>query len=280
MKQRHKNARCGFTLIELLVSLALLVMISLAVSNVFSNATRAMSKGTAQSAVNLSARTALDLVANELAGAFLSTNCLMAVDAERVVLSEEVFGEHATVSMISFFSTSSLLGKQVTKSSEYARSVYPVTYFLDRERNLIREYITPVTYKSRGEWVMGCETVTSYFGRDWQFEEMSDGDKTTIVDVMDLIAENITEFTVLINGLETFTQFVPSAITSAAATNFIPRYVDIVMGVISDDAAKKAKYLSGAQLTDFVRKNEQLFSTRVNLMGAKAAEFEIQNLGP
>jgi type II secretory pathway pseudopilin PulG len=265
MKQMLRKKRAGFTLVELLVSMALLIMITLAVSTVFSNATRAMSQGSSSSEINLAARTALDFIASEISGAFLSTNCLFTVELD----------ETGDFSKVSFFSTSSLISNQSLDSDEYSRAIYPMQYLVDTNE-VVRVYISPVTDDDEE----GVANVTAYFGEDWSDEDVRDN----IGGCEDALLENVTEFTVLVNGIESFTSFVPDTFSSTNllasfnVTNDIPRYVDITIGVLSDEAAKKAEYLSGDQLIEFTEKNELLFSTRVHLMGAEIVETQIEEL--
>jgi type II secretory pathway pseudopilin PulG len=265
MKQMLKKKRAGFTLVELLVSMALLILISLAVSTVFSNATRAMSQGSSSSEINLVARTALDLVASEISGAFLNTNCLFTVEPD----------DTGDFSKVSFFSTSSLISKQSLDSDEYSRAIYPMQYLVDTNE-IVRAYISPVADDDED----GVANVTAYFGDDWSLEDLRDNTGGR----EDIVLENITEFTVLVNGTNSFTTFVPTTfadtnlLASFDVTSDIPRYVDVTIGVLNDAAAKKATYLSGEQLIEFTEKNELLFSTRVHLMGAEIVETQIEEL--
>lgn len=74
----------------------------------------------------------------------------------------------------------------------------------------------------------------------------------------DVFAANVSFFKIMANGLD-------QEYFSNQHQHQLPRYVDILLGLLSEEDARKAALMSGSAQDDFIKRNEKRFWRRVFL---------------
>ena len=77
---RRTKDRCGFTLLEIVVSIAILALIALMISRIFSESTRAVERGKDDALLDESARLLLDVMEEDISQALVRTNVAFRIE--------------------------------------------------------------------------------------------------------------------------------------------------------------------------------------------------------
>ncbi|AKJ63445.1 PulJ/GspJ family protein [Kiritimatiella glycovorans] len=235
MKTSHPQTKHGFTLVELLLAMGVLMLLVLAMGNVFSNAQRAMEQGSRKSERLLHGQSALSLIKEELSAALLHTNTPF-----------EVRVDGAGDNVLRFFSTSDIFAPP----TGVHRSIYPVEYAINTSNDLVRAYVDPANFTP----------ISAMLGQSWNPSLFTPVNE-------DIASRNVTRFEVAVTLRSGTTT--NRYIWGAGNTNR-PAYIDLTLGVLSEDHAERAARMSGGDRDSYLNRHEQVFSTRTRLRAMPA----------
>lgn len=258
---RHHH-RAGFTLVELLAAMAVLAVLMLLCSDIFSAATRAWSLGNARVEGNAIGRTVSLIMNRELSQAVVSTTMVFRAEDRRIgtppdyIGAASVYGRPDSQTYSVHFI--SMLGYSWDERTPEEMSV--LHYFV---REIGRG--TPTNHyqlcRAEGKWNTNANqrgvSLSVYRGLNWliHINNVSQNPTNTV------FVENISAFKVMING--TNDSYLSDATSLGVNRHKLPYFVDIYLGVLNDADARKAALLSGADQINFVTRNERRLVQRV-----------------
>lgn len=248
MMHKTKN-RAAFTLIELLAAMAVLSIMMLMFANIFSSSGKAWTNGTRRAEQNMNGRAVLEYMGKEIGQSILNSSGI--------------------VFQVNYRQTSDNMSMQ-TSYLYYNSALHCVaargaddTAYPDEAR-LINYYVSSQTdasdnFKHYQLMRAQCEdhtVISTVYGQ--KIPNWLQGTSGTAGWSVSVFVDNITQFYVLANGNN-------ANFKSSTAPVGLPNYVDILIGFLSEDDARKAQYLSSNALTNFLNKAEKRFTRRVYL---------------
>jgi prepilin-type N-terminal cleavage/methylation domain-containing protein len=243
MMHKTKN-RAAFTLIELLAAMAVLSIMMLMFANIFSSSGKAWTSGTRRTEQNMNGRAVLEYMGKEIGQSI--------VNASGIVF--QVTYKTADLSKKSYLydnSTLHCVSARGCDSATYPDEARLINYYVSSQTDandnfthyqLMRaectdhNVISTVYKQATPSWLSGTSGQTG-----WS---------------VSIFVDNITQFYVLANGNN-------ANFKSSTVPVQLPSYVDILIGFLSEDDARKAQYLTGSAQTNFLNKAEKRFTRRV-----------------
>ncbi|HPG01215.1 MAG TPA: prepilin-type N-terminal cleavage/methylation domain-containing protein [Kiritimatiellia bacterium] len=246
-----KSARqSAFTLIEVLASMAVLLLITLALSRLFAEATRAYTRATTTASRAATIRAAMDMISSDLEG--------LAVDRRLAMLKEANIVDD-NYDAICFSTTSGPRDYENGATRAYEQVIYYVT---NRQDKGYTTYILSRVWRSDGSSrAAGIDSLGKQ--REWwNFHKYPYAgiDTTGGGYKFDRIAENVVRFDIWICSLsgenmqtdaygiwgdyQVFSSIYDyPGFNPPQSSNVPPAYIDIYLQIASDDAMKKASAL-------------------------------------
>ena len=230
----------GFSLIELLASIALLVIVTLLMTRIFSSASMAWRNGNKRIESNNNGRAAIDFVSRELAGLIVGTNYPnLHMDSD-----EDTYLGRAS-DRITFVTLNHL---SEYRGSEKYRDVQQVQYRVIEQpgftnRYCLMRYVVERVYSA---------SFTSYEDPNWvdAMDNLSDS-------FGNIIAENIRSFEVFV----TLTNGAIDADYSYTPAKGPPAAIDVYLEVLAEDDANKASLMPGN--TSWIALQTRRYATRI-----------------
>ncbi len=242
------NSRAAFTLIELLAAMAVLSIMMLMFANIFSSSGKAWTSGTRRTEQNMNGRAVLEFLGKEIGQSIINSSGLV------FQVSYKAPSDPRSMQVSYLYDNSAL-------HCVSARGCESPTY--PDEARLINYYVSPQTdsdgFKHFQLMRAQCmdqnviSTVYKQLTPTWL--QSTAGQTGWSVSVL---VDNITQFYVLANGNN------PNFKSSNVPVQ-LPAYVDILIGFLSEDDARKAQYLASDVQTNFLNKAEKRFTRRVYL---------------
>jgi prepilin-type N-terminal cleavage/methylation domain-containing protein len=235
MMHKIKN-RAAFTLIELLAAMAVLAIMMLMFANIFSSSGKAWTGGTRRAEQNMNGRAVLEYIGKEIGQAIANTNGLVF----QVVNPAGTASYNTPNSRLNF---ASIVGCDSLTAPDEVRLTH---YYVAKDTTdgydnyqLIRAQTNDSTtinqaYKNTG-WLTGV-TGASVF------------------------VDHISQFYVVVNGGLPNYNSPPSTPPQP-----LPQYVDLIIGFLSEEDARKASLMSPSLQINYVATVEKRFTRRVYL---------------
>jgi len=231
-----------------------LVVLMLMCSNIFSSATRAWVLGSTRVEQNTIGRAVLDTMARDLSHAVVSTTMVFRAQNSLATWSlTSVYGRPQSqtysvhfICMMSYQLQMALPDEMIGLHyfvREVGRGTPTNRYQLCRAEGNWNANLAKNVYEAPATWLNRINNIESRNPTN------------------NIFAENITAFKVMING--TNSPYMSDTVTPPVNRHKLPYFADIYLGVLSDDDARKAALLSGAEQQNFVTRNERRFVQRV-----------------
>ncbi len=254
--------RSGFTLLELLSAITVLTVIIWILAAIFRESDRAWNMGTSRVDLNTEGRAALTAIANDLRYAICDETMTFVIQPERKPVTDPSSGRVIYGRDNQEICFVSLADAGARTDSRAAREIF--------------YYPTLTSTNRAGKYsIMRIENVAtnSYLSSTW-FEGASPQNRPR--GFRAVVAENITALNFFVpdplnpNGADIS---VYDSSNSAIAQSYhqLPPYVDVVVEVLSDEAAEKLNIMSSAgsvtqaERMDFLEQNARRFVRRVFL---------------
>jgi prepilin-type N-terminal cleavage/methylation domain-containing protein len=263
-RSRGREVCFAFTLVELLAAMAVLSVLLLICSNIFSSSVRAWNLGATYVEQSAAVRTVLRTVATDFSMATASTSMVFRAERTGKYALPNLYGRPNSHTYDLHFVA--MDGFKLTWGNP--DDVTPVHYFVqpypeDPTRyqlcyvvanwnlaNLKRVYQQP------------AQTSLRWPARIDNFVGMPNQSLTTNITLID----NVSAFKVMVDGSDATWQ----SDVNAVPLHALPRFVDIYLGLLSEQNARKAALLSGPAQASFVTQNEKRFVQRVYFMNRDA----------
>ncbi|TAN37050.1 MAG: prepilin-type N-terminal cleavage/methylation domain-containing protein [Verrucomicrobia bacterium] len=249
----------AFTLVELLAAMAVLAVLLLICSNVFSGSIRAWNLGATYVEQNVAVRTVLRTVATDFSMATVSTSMMFRTEKGTMSLYGRPNSETYDVHFIA------MEGVKIRFQSP--DEVTPVHYFVrSNPDDPTRYQLCYAVADWSGDYLRRVYQKPAQVSRRWitmldNFTWMGAQSSSNCT-----LLDNISAFKVLVNGQDATWW----SDLDAMPLHTLPLFVDIYLGLLSDENARKAALLSGSAQAGFVTQNEKRFVQRVYFMNRDA----------
>ena len=253
MMHKTKN-RAAFTLIELLAAMAVLSIMMLMFANIFSSSGKAWTSGTRRTEQNMNGRAVLEYMGKEIGQAIINTNGIafqVEYDTAQAVSYRSYLYYNSALHFVSTRGCDSAGVDEARIVQYYVRQDTTQASDGFKAWRLMRAQCTDHTFISS---LYKQATTPSWFttisGSGW---------------ASDVLVDNISQFYVAVgtNGTANPIQSFKSYNFSPRTQYHLPNYVDIMIGFLSEDDARKARWLTNNALTNYLNKVEKRFTRRI-----------------
>ncbi len=250
MSQKRQR-RAAFTLVELLAAMAVLSLMLLMFANIFASSGKAWTSGTRRTEQNMNGRAVLEFMSKEIAQSIMNTNSVVfQVDYD----TGGAFSERSYNQANSALHFVAARGCNAENTPDEARLIH---YYVRRDPVGTSDGFRPYQLM-RGQCTDRSAINQAYQSttRAWVAQKTGAGWSSSI------FVDNITQFYVVAyrrgTSYANYRSYTP-------ANQHLPEYVDIVIGLLSEDDARKASFLPPAMQTNYTAKVEKRFTRRVYL---------------
>lgn len=247
---RHKtNRRAAFTLVELLAAMAVLAIMLLMFANIFASSGKAWSSGTRRTEQNMNGRAVLEYMCKEISQSIVGSNNGVVFQLDYDVSGTFSERSYFTNTALHFVSTR---GCSAAANPDEARLIH---YYVRKGPNTSSgDDFAPyqlMRAQNSDHSIITSAYQTTAKPPGWSSQKSGTGWQASV------FVDNITQFYVVADGNNaTFKSY-------SYTPNRLPDYVDIVIGFLSEDDARKAQLLSGAARLNYVTKAEKRFTRRI-----------------
>ena len=234
----------GFTLIEILSAMAILIIITLVVTQIFSNATTTWTLGEKDAELNAEVRAVMHFMSQELSKAIADKTISFVVEGDKGLSVYDMSSD--TISFVAMINTPDLREVQEIR--------YEVKPMQDENSDDISNLFRLVRKNNSSD--LQCYTSTNW----WQD---SFGGEDTLI-------ENISSFELWCYPMGSL--IASNDFKSYNQDNALPAFVDIFIEVLGHDSAIKAKALwdqASPDGVEFVDRNSKRYAMRVFFSNGK-----------
>ena len=243
MMHRTKS-RAAFTLVELLAAMAVLAIMMLMFANIFTSSGKAWTSGTRRAEQNMNGRAVLEFMCKEIGQAIMNTN--------GIVFQAINPGNPYSVASYNNLQNTALhfvtpRGCTDTATPDEARLIH---YYVGVDNT--DGYVNYQLMRAQSSAVNMIDTA---YRPPVSLTWLTDKSGASV------FVDHITQFYVVANGNVT------SYSSNLQTPKALPQYVDIIIGFLTEDDARKANFMSGnlSVQAHFLAKAEKRFTRRVYL---------------
>ncbi|MCX7008410.1 MAG: type II secretion system protein [Kiritimatiellaeota bacterium] len=237
MMHRTKS-RAAFTLVELLAAMAVLAIMMLMFANIFSSSGKAWTSGTRRAEQNMNGRAVLEYMSKEIGQAIVNTNGIVF----------QAVNPGGTYSVASYTTPNTALHFVALRGCNSGST--------PDEARLIHYYVKLDTADGYNNYQLmralrsDKATIDAAY-RTTSLSWLTDKSGPTV------FVDHITQFYVVANGNNANYR------SNLQTPKALPQYVDIIIGFLSEDDARKASFLTGTAQLNYVTKAEKRFTRRI-----------------
>jgi prepilin-type N-terminal cleavage/methylation domain-containing protein len=247
--RQQTGSSAAFTLVELLAAMAVLAIMMLMFANVFSSSGRAWTAGTRRTEQNMNGRAVLEYMTKEISQSIMNSNGIVFAMA---------YDTAGSFSSRSYFTNTALhfVAMRGCDSDTYPDEARLIHYYVRQDPTSTSDGFRP--YQLMRAECRGRNTIDQAYQsttRAWLTQKTGTGWLPPSV-----IVDNISQFYVVAYRRNTaYVNYQSYGVVPQS----LPDYVDVVIGFLSEDDARRARMLTGGAQQSYVTKAEKRFTRRV-----------------